>query len=66
MGWHRRAAGFGSIKVEATIGKSQVETSIFPDNESKTFLLPVKKSIRTENNLAENDQVEVRMKLVGV
>ena len=38
--------GFGSVKVEVTVGKSTWKTSIFPDNKSKTYVMPVKKEIR--------------------
>jgi len=43
--------GFGSIKVSARIGKTQWESSIFPDKSSGSYLLPIKKSVRESENL---------------
>ncbi|MEM6997341.1 MAG: DUF1905 domain-containing protein [Patescibacteria group bacterium] len=58
--------GFGSIRVEATIGSSTWKTSIFPDSKSKTFLLPIKKSIREQESISAGDEVRVRVKLAEV
>ena len=45
--------GFGSIKVLVTIGNTTWNTSLFPDNKRKTFILPVKKEVRRAENLTE-------------
>ena len=42
----RRAAGFGSVRVEATIGSTRWQTSIFPSKENATYVLPLKKAVR--------------------
>jgi hypothetical protein len=55
--------GFGSIKVAASIGKSSWDTSIFPDNKSKSFLLPVKKSIRQAESIQIDESIEVQLSL---
>ncbi|MEK8228532.1 DUF1905 domain-containing protein [Oerskovia sp. M15] len=39
-------AGFGSVKVEVTLGGSRWSTSVFPDAERRTFVLPVKAAVR--------------------
>ncbi|MBS0254213.1 MAG: DUF1905 domain-containing protein [Proteobacteria bacterium] len=52
--------GFGSLKVRATIGDSVFATSVFP-SKSQGWLLPVKRSIRRAEDLAEGDVVEVRL-----
>ena len=39
-----RARGFGSQRVEVTIGATTWSTSIFPDRTRGTYVLPVKKS----------------------
>lgn len=59
-----RARGFGSIRVRATIGGSTWKTSIFPDRSRETYVLPVKRAIRTAENLAPGDQVSVTVELL--
>lgn len=58
--------GFGSLRVEASIGKSAWKTSIFSDNKSGTFLLPVKKDVRKKENIAIGDIVKTNLRLVDV
>jgi hypothetical protein len=59
----RMRGRWGSLKVEATIGHTTWNTSIFPDEEG-SFLLPVKQEIRTAEEVGEGDLVEVIMELV--
>ena len=47
----RSAAGFGSIRVEVTVGDTVWRTSLFPSTEEKTYVLPVKKVVRTAEGL---------------
>ncbi len=55
------AAGFGSLRVEVTIGDSTWRTSIFPSNTEKTYVLPVKKAIRTAEGLAPDASAQVEL-----
>lgn len=55
--------GFGSVKVEATIGEVTWRTSVFPLN-SGGYLLPVKKEVRYKAALAAGDEVTVRLALL--
>jgi Domain of unknown function (DUF1905) len=55
--------GFGSVKVVATIGKSQFETSVFPDAKSGCYLLPVKASIRRAEKIGHDDRVCCKIEL---
>jgi hypothetical protein len=50
--------GFGSLKVTATIGSSQWQTSVFPSREDG-WILPVKAAVRKAEALGEGDEVEV-------
>jgi hypothetical protein len=54
---------WGSIKVEATVGHTTWHTSIFPDDEG-SYVLPVKKEIRTAEEVDEGDLVEVILELM--
>lgn len=53
--------GWGSLRVEAKIGKTTWKTSIFPDNKSGTYLLPVKADVRKRESLRAGEQVEVNL-----
>lgn len=59
-----RARGFGSQRVEVTIGATTWRTSIFPDTKRGTFVLPVKKPVRVAERLAAGDPVEVSLKVL--
>ena len=55
--------GFGSVRVRATIGSTSFTTSVFPSNEQKSFVLPVKAAVRKAEGLVEGDQVTVTVSL---
>ena len=59
-----RAKGFGSLRVEVRIGATTWRTSIFPDTKRATYVLPVKKSVRTTEAIENGDQVNVSISLV--
>jgi hypothetical protein len=61
----RRAAGFGSIRVEVTIGASTWRTSLFPSNEEKTYVLPLKKAVRTAEGLGAGSTATVELVVVA-
>ena len=56
--------GFGSVRVEVTVGSSTWRTSLFPDTKAKSFLLPVKKQVRVGENLQPEMPVDVVLRLV--
>lgn len=58
--------GFGSVRVEVTVGSSTWNTSIFPDTKSESFILPVKKAIRVAEDLDDGAPVDVRLTLADV
>ena len=53
--------GFGSVRVEATIGGSTWRTSVFPDTASGSFVLPVKKPVRLAERIEPGDAVDVSL-----
>ncbi len=57
----RKKRGWGSVRVTASIGKSQWQTSIFPSKSSGCYLLPVKKDIRKSERIVAEDDVSVRL-----
>jgi hypothetical protein len=56
--------GFGSVKIEASVGKTVWKTSIFPDTKSGTYLLPVKKEIRKAENLSIGSVIDMKVRLI--
>ena len=53
--------GFGSVRVEVTIGGSTWRTSVFPDTKTGSFVLPVKAEVRRREDLLAGDDVRVRL-----
>ncbi|HET7724288.1 MAG TPA: DUF1905 domain-containing protein [Propionibacteriaceae bacterium] len=54
---------FGSVKVEATVGRSVWSTSVFPESRD-AYVLPLKKSIRAAEGILEGDTVDVSLRLI--
>ena len=57
--------GFGSVKVEVTLGSSTWRTSLFPDKESGSFVLPVKRQVRAAEGAEIGDVVEFGLMVVS-
>lgn len=53
--------GFGSLKVEARIGKTAFATSVFPSKADGGWLLPVKASVRKAEDIGEGCEVDVTL-----
>ena len=58
-----RRAGFGSVKVEATINGVTWRTSVFPQ-KGGGYILPVKAKVRRDAGISAGDTVTVRLGLV--
>lgn len=58
--------GFGSVKVEVTVGATTWSTSVFPDTKRETYILPVKKAVRKAEGLDDGDDVAIRLELVDL
>lgn len=57
--------GFGSLKVEAQVGKVVWRTSIFPESKTGLFDLPLKVEVRKKNSLVEGSPVSVIVDVLG-
>ena len=53
--------GFGSVRVEVTVGGSTWRTSVFPDSRTGSFVLPVKAEVRRREDLLAGDDVRVAL-----
>ena len=56
--------GFGSVRVEVTIGSTTWQTSLFPDNRAGSYVLPIKKEVRSRERLAAGDEAAVALQLI--
>ena len=61
-----RSRGFGSVRVEVTIGRTTWRTSLFPESTAATYVLPAKKAVRTAEGLAVGDVAHVGFRLLDV
>lgn len=43
--------GFGSVRVEVTVGRTTWRTSLFPAKSRGAYILPMKKAVRTAESL---------------
>ena len=55
--------GWGAIYAKAKIKKTEWQTSIFPDWYSPTYILPLKKKIRYEENLYDGKEVNISIQI---
>lgn len=60
-----RAKGFGSLRVDVTIGATRWQTSIFPDAKRGTYVLPVKKSVRIAEQLEAGSKANVGLEVIA-
>ena len=58
------AKGWGSLRVLVSIGKTKWKTSIFPDKQSGTYLLPLKKEIRKAEDIDDDAVVRFALELL--
>lgn len=56
------SGGWGSVKVEATIGETTWNTSLFL-SDAGTYLLPVKQPVRKAEDIAAGDEVDLLLRL---
>jgi hypothetical protein len=58
-----RRAGFGSVKVQATINGVAWRTSVFPQ-KAGGYILPVKAGVRRDAGIVAGDEVTVALTLL--
>lgn len=57
--------GWGSLPVLVKVGKTNWNTSIFPDSTSGTYLLPVKATVRKAEGLFAGEDVDFSLKILA-
>ncbi len=56
--------GFGSVRVQVSIGEMSWYTSVFPDSKSGCFVLPIKKQVRRHEEIEIGDVVNVSVQII--
>src|SRR3989338_9186987 len=59
----RLRRGWGAVVARARVGKSEWVTSVFPDRHSATYILPLKKQIRYEENLYDGAEFKFNIEI---
>jgi hypothetical protein len=55
--------GWGSLPVTVTIGNTTWRTSIFPDKQAGSYMLPLKAQVRAKEKIKAKDEVAVSIDL---
>ena len=58
------ARGWGSIRVRIRIGKTEWNTSLFPDKKSGTYLFAIKTDVRKAEKLSDGDPITAHIPVV--
>jgi Domain of unknown function (DUF1905) len=58
--------GFGSLRVRVMVGGSTWTTSIFPDKERGSYVLPIKRAVRDAEALEVGDIATVTVELIDL
>lgn len=53
--------GFGSVRVEAEIGGTVWQTSVFRHDGGENYILPIKAAVRKAEGIGAGDRVQVRL-----
>lgn len=58
------STAFGSVRVEAEVGRTAWATSLFPDARRGTYVLPVKAAVRRAEGLGDGAAARFRLRVV--
>jgi hypothetical protein len=53
------------VHITATVDNTSWNTALFPHTKSKSFILPIKKSIRIKENLFEGEEVKIKLVFIN-
>ncbi len=56
--------GWGSLKVKVVIGDTSWKTSIFPDNKTNTYLLPLKAEVRKKEKISAGTKATFKIEIL--
>ena len=58
--------GFGSVKVDVQLGSTRWSTSLFPSKEMETYVLPLKKAVRSAEGIDVGDNASFTIELIHI
>jgi hypothetical protein len=58
-----QSKGFGSIPVHANVGETSWRTSIFPDSKKGLYILPLKASVREQEEFGDGDTITFTLEI---
>ena len=62
----RPKRGFGSVRVEDTLGQTSWRTSLFPNKADQNYLLPVKAAVRKAQSVVQGPTYLIHIRLLEV
>lgn len=51
----------GMVKITATIGKTSWDTALFLHSKTKSFIMPIKQSIRKRESVFAGEEVKIKI-----
>jgi hypothetical protein len=54
------------VRVDVTVGATSWRTSLFPDSKTRTYLLPVRKTVRVTEHLEAGDDVRAQLQVADL
>lgn len=61
---HARKSRNGLVKIEATIGNTSWQTSLLPFKKDRSYLIALKKEVRSKEGILVGDIVKISFKLI--
>jgi len=59
-----RKTGFGSVRVKVKCGETEWLTSVFPSKERDSYILPIKKKVRTAEGLIAGNTAKIQINVL--
>lgn len=56
--------GFGAVRVEAKVGKTVWESSMFWSKKDNCYIFPIKASVRNKEGVGNGDEVRIEFNLI--
>lgn len=53
------------MRVQVTVGKTTWSTLVFPDTKQGSYVLPVKKVVRSAEGISQGDNVNVTLEVLN-